>query len=266
MKTLRPMLFFVSLLLVVGMACSLFSANTPTPPPQPPTDQPVQIDEPTSAPEPTEPPVTEAPLPTEPPAPAAQQYFTEEFDNPLSSDWTSQMFYDPQWSDKEKVNVEAKDGFLTWDLNSKAIVYYLFYTAFDYKDVQIEIQADNRGKNNNLVSLLCRYDPKVGWYEFNISNSGVYIIYYAKVLDSGKIQYNRIANGGSNAIKAGLETNNYLVKCQGDELTMNINGAKAISIQDKKYGLRSGGIGLSVTSLNVTPILVEMDWMKVSEP
>ncbi len=176
------------------------------------------------------------------------------------------MFYDPQWSDKEKVNVEAKDGLLTWDLNSKAIVYYLFYTAFDYKDVQIEIQAENRGKNNNLVSLLCRYDPKVGWYEFNISNSGVYVIYFAKILESGKIQYNRIANGGSNDIKAGLETNDYLVKCQGNELSMMINGSKVITIPDKKYGLRSGGIGLSVTSLNVTPILIDMDWMKVSEP
>lgn len=264
MKNLRPLLFLVTLLLVVGLACKFGGGgDTPTQAPPPPTKEPIKVDV-TS--EPTEVPVTEAPAPTEPPVPEAQPFFTEEFDAPLSNDWSSQMFYDSQWSDKEKVNVGTKDGFLVWDLDSKAIVYYLFYTAFDYEDVQIEVQADNRGKNNNLVSLLCRYDPEVGWYEFNISNSGVYVIFYAKIKEGGKVEYNRIANGGSNDIKAGLETNNYLVKCQGNELSMKINGADVITIQDKKYGLRSGGIGLSVTSLNVTPILVEMDWMKVSEP
>ncbi len=67
------MLFFVSLLLAAGMACSFFSGGA-TPTQAPATEQPVKIDEPTTAPEPTEPPATEAP--TEPPAPQAQQFFT----------------------------------------------------------------------------------------------------------------------------------------------------------------------------------------------
>ncbi len=260
------MLFFVSLLLVVGMACA-FLGGTPTPPPQPPTDKPVQIDEPTSAPVvPTEAPVTEAPLPTEPPAPAAQQYFTEEFDNPLSSDWTSFTLYDSNESDLDKVKVEANNGKLVWDLNSKYVYYYLYYGAFEYEDVVVSASADNRGKNNNSVSLICRYDPKVGWYEFNIANNGLYNILFAKVTDTGKIQYNRIANGGSNAIHAGLGVNEYTAKCVGDQLTLTINGGKAINIQDKKYGLRRGQVGVSVSSFNVTPILIEMDWFKISEP
>jgi hypothetical protein len=105
MKNLRPLLFFVSLLLIVGLACSFFGqgGDKPTQAP-PPTDQPIQIDdEPTS--EPTEPPATEPPEPTEPPTPEAQQYFTEEFDNPLSDSWTSFTLYDSNEADLDKVKV-----------------------------------------------------------------------------------------------------------------------------------------------------------------
>ncbi len=264
MKTLRPMFFFVLALLVVTLAC--MPTGTTTPPPA--TEQPIKIDEPTSAPtaEPTEAPVTEAPLPTEPPASQAQQFFTEEFDSPLSSDWSSYTIYDPNESNLDKVKVEAKDGKLVWDFQSKYVYYYLFYGAFKYEDVEISANADNRGKNNNSVSLICRYDPEKGWYEFNVANNGLYTILFAEVTSSGKIRYNRIANGGSKDIKAGLGVNEYSAKCQGDELSLTINGADVISIKDKKYGLRSGQVGVSVSSFNVLPILIEMDWFKVSEP
>ncbi len=264
MKNLRPLLFLVSLLVIVGMACSFFGSNTPTQ--APPTEQPIDQPVVTEAPVVTEPPATEPPTATEPPAPAAQQYFTEEFDNPLSSDWSSFTLYDDTVSDLDKVKVEARDGKLVWDLNSKYVYYYLFYGAYKYEDVVVSASADNRGKNNNTVSLICRYDPEKGWYEFNIANNGLYNILFAEVTASGKINYLRIANGGSKDIRAGLGVNEYTAKCQGDELALTINGAKVISIKDKKYGLRDGQVGVSVSSFNVLPILIEMDWFKVSEP
>jgi Domain of Unknown Function (DUF1080) len=269
MKPLRPMLFLVSLLLIVGMACAFFN-RTPTQ--TPPPEQPTQVDSPTSVPpEPTEVPPTEVPPPTEapatePPAPQAQQFFTEEFDNPLSNDWSVFTITDPNVSDLDKVTVEADNGNLVWNFDSEYVYYYLFYNAFTYDDVTVEVRADNRGKNNNNISLICRYDEKVGWYEFNIANNGLYNILYAEVLESGKISWNRIANGGSNAIHQGKEVNEYSITCQGDELTLHINGDEVISIQDKKYGLNSGQVGVSVSSFNVLPILIEMDWFRISEP
>src|SRR5215211_5904586 len=267
MKPLRPMLFFVSLLLIVGMACSGGS----TPPTQaPPPTQPVQVLPTEDLPEPTEVPPTEAPATeppaTEPPAPQAQQFFTEEFDTPLSGDWSTFTITDPNVSDLDKVTVEADNGNLIWNFDSEYVYYYLFYNAFEYEDVKVEARADNRGRNNNTVSLICRYDENIGWYEFNIANNGLYDILYAEVLDNGKIQYNRVANGGSNSINQGKEINEYSITCQGDELTLNINGDEVISIKDKKYGLRSGQAGISVSSFNVLPILIEMDWIQISEP
>jgi hypothetical protein len=263
MKPLRPLFFFVALILLVGLACG-GGATAPTQPP-PPT-QPVQLAATNPPPQPTQVPPTEAPPPTEPPTPEPQPFFTEEFDNPLSSDWSVFTVSDPNESDLDKVTVEAENGKLVWDFDSKWVYYYLFYGAYDYEDVRLDVRADNRGKNNNFVSLVCRYDPDTGWYEFNIANNGLYNILFAEVLDGGKIRYNRIANGGSNDIKAGLGINEYTAVCEGDELSLDINGADVISIQDKKYGLRSGQVGISVSSENVLPILIEMDWIQISEP
>lgn len=263
MKTVRPLLFFVSLLLIVGLACSFFGdGDTPTQPP--PSERPIQIDEPTSAPEPTEPPATEAP--TEPPTPELQQFFTEEFDAFDPSNWDVFTITASDDADADKVKVTAEDGKLVWDFDSKWVYYYLFYNAFEYEDVQLEARADNRGKNNNSVSLICRYDPDTGWYEVNVANNGLYSILYMELLPGNKIRENRIANGGSNDIKAGLETNEYLVKCEGNEISLAINGQDVITIQDKKYGLSKGQVGISVSSFNVLPILIEMDWFKISEP
>jgi hypothetical protein len=266
MKTLRPLLFFVSLLLIVGMACSFGSQPTTQ---APPPEQPVQVDIATAVPpEPTEVPPTEAPPPTatEPPVPQAQQFFTEEFDNPLSGDWSIFTITDPNASDLEKVTVEADGGNLVWNFDSEYVYYYLFYNAFTYEDVKVEARADNRGKNNNSVSLICRYDEEVGWYEFNIANNGLYDILFAEVLDNGKIRWNRVANGGSNAINQGKEVNEYSITCQGEELTLNINGDEVISIKERNYRLRSGQAGISVSSFDVLPILIEMDWLRISEP
>jgi len=219
-------------------------------------------------PAPTEVPSTEAPPPTatEPPVPQAQQFFTEEFDTPLSNDWSVFTITDPDVSDLEKVTVEADGGNLVWNFDSEYVYYYLFYNAFTYQDVKVEARAENRGKNNNNISLICRYDEEVGWYEFNIANNGLYDILYAEVLDNGKIRWNRIANGGSNAINQGKEVNEYSIACQDDDLTLTINGDEVISIQDKKYGLRSGQAGISVSSFDVLPILIEMDWLRIGEP
>ena len=267
MKTLRPLFFFVSLLLVVGLACS----GGATPPTQaPPPTQPVQVI-PTNPPPPTEVPPTEAPPPTEvvvteEPVPQAQQFFTEEFDTPLSGDWDILTVTGSDKADPDKVTVESQDGKLVWDFDSEYLYYYIFYNAFDYEDAQLAVRADNRGRNNNSISLICRYDPDIGWYEFNIANNGLYDILYGEVKSNGDIAYNRIANGGSNAIKQGKEVNEYEIICKGQELTLMINGDEVTSVTEKNFGLRSGQVGVSVSSFDVLPIIIEMDWVKINEP
>ncbi len=258
----------MALILFVGLACSALGGGAPAPTqPPPPTQAPVQVNPTEAPPRPTEvPPTNEPPAPTEPPVAQAQQFFTEEFDNPLTSDWDVLTVSDSAKADPDKVTVEANDGKLVWNFDSEYVYYYLFYNAFNYDDVRLDLRADNRGRNNNNISLICRYDPNVGWYEFNIANNGLYTIFFAEVKSNGNISYKRIVNGGSNAIKQGKEVNEYGIACKGTELTLYINGDETKSITEKNYGLRSGQVGVSVSSFNVLPILIEMDWIKISEP
>lgn len=263
MKTFKPFLFLTCFVLIVGLACSLGASDTPVPPQQQPPTQPQQ-QPPTQPPQPDPP--TAAPQPTKPPVPQAQEFFTEEFDSPLSDDWSIFTVTGSNSSDPDKVTVEARDGKLHWDFDSEQVYYYLFYNAFEYEDVTVEVTADNRGRNNNSVSLVCRYDPDVGWYEFNIANNGLYDILYAEVDSNGDIGYNLITNGGSNSIKTGRDVNEYSITCEGDELSLRINGDDVKSVTERAYALRSGQVGVSVSSFDVLPIQIEMDLFQVSEP
>jgi len=196
----------------------------------------------------------------------AQAFFAEEFDNPLSGDWTQFLYYDEKVSDPEAITVQTDNGKLVWTVDTKEFDYYLFYKAFSYQDVKMETHYDNRGVNNNYVSLICRYDPKYGWYEFQVASNGLYNIFAMEVLENGKLRENRLANGGSLAIKQGKGINEYAATCQGDQLTLRINGEKVASLTDAKYSMREGQVGIAVSSLNVLPVVIEMDWFKVSEP
>jgi len=248
---------FVALLLAVSLACSVGATPAPisVPTSPPPPDNPQQ---------PTLAPITE---PTqEQPPPQNQQFFTEEFDAPLSDAWSILTVTDSDKSDPEKVIVEPKNGKLVWDFESEYVYYYLFYEGFSYTDVKVEVRADNRGKNKNNVSLICHYDPEVGWYEFNITNGGLYNIYYAEVDSDGRIGYNLIANGGSKEIKQGKDINEYSITCSGNKLSLTINGKEVNAVTEKKFALREGGVGMSVSAFDVLPIQIEMDWFKVSQP
>jgi hypothetical protein len=255
MKTLRPLFLFVVLLLVVGMACSLGSGdNTPVPPQQqatqpPPPPQPVETEAP--------PPVVDEP--TTAPEPVSQQYFTEEFDQ------------DPGWDyfltagDEDKITTEFDNSLMTFDLQETNIYAYYLYEQYEYGDVRIDLRAENRGKNNNNVSLVCRATTD-GWYEFSTEGGGLWYLYAVTINDEKKAVYNRIDNGGASSLKQGKEVNEYGMICDGNEITLIVNGKELKKVEDKEYSLADGGVGFNISSLNVTPIIVEVDWFKTSEP
>ena len=127
-------------------------------------------------------------------------------------------------------------------------------------DVRVDTIASNLGRNNNNVSLLCRYSD-AGWYEFNIANNGEYTILY---YDANINDYRLLFSGGSTLIKMGKDVNEYTAICQGEKLTLGINGVEVRTVSDKN--LKSGYAGLSVSSFNVTPIDVEFDYFVLSVP
>ena len=189
----------------------------------------------------------------------AQAYFTDEFDGGLDNYSYFMMSGD---SDDPDMNIHTDNGALVFDLNNSYLWPYLVYDPYTYQDVDISFEADNRGLNNNNVSIICRYDPDQGWYEFNIANNGLYsILYYDAQVTN---QYKNLFNGGSYSINMGKAKNTYEAVCQGDTLTLYINGVKARSVTDNN--LKEGQIGVSVSSFEDYPILVDINWLTIANP
>ncbi len=183
-------------------------------------------------------------------------FYTDGFDKGIS-DWIQFHFTreEKKIFDKE-APIDTRSGSLQFNINIPKTYIYLFNNQFTYDDVQVEAQFVNHGKNTNYVSLVCRYDPYAGWYEFNVSNAGqVAILRYSNERD-----YVWIGAGGLESIKPGI--NNLMIQCQGDALSLFVNGVKWRTYHDGNY--QRGAIGLSVGSENALPVNVEFSWIKIS--
>jgi hypothetical protein len=237
---------------IVGLACL---GGTPTPTDEPVVIPPVVIDTPVQEPSPEPPPPTEAPI-----QPAAQDFFTEEFDGDISN-WSQVVSSNGADGDTSQANVSVEDGKLIFDLG-KWLIAYVFYDPYIYTDVRLDITVENRGTNINNVLLVCRASEE-GHYLVNIANSGLFAIY---AFDGVKGTYNRIADGGSNKIKAGKEFNDYGLVCIDKTLTIYINGSEVRKYTDNQYVLREGQVGVGVASENQVPVKLEFENVTISQP
>ena len=259
----KPILFLITFIFSIGLvACNTSSSDSPTALPEP-TQEPTE-------PAPTEQVASPVPLPTDTPAPIYEEFYTEDFTGDTSQ-WTY-FLVDANRPAPLRVDedfgtlfVGAKDERYLFKLESEGQWAYVTYGAFEYKNVRLDVVADNRGVNKNSVSLICRYTD-TGWYEFNIANNGLYNIYYAQVLDNNKMVYHPIKNGGANKIKSGKEVNEYSIICEEKTLTLYVNGDERISFEENDYALREGKIGVGVSSFDILPVEVEIDTIIISQP
>jgi S1-C subfamily serine protease len=183
-------------------------------------------------------------------------YYSTEFDAGLD-DWVyfltngeEDNFTAQTINDRMRVQIDAQN---TW-------VYFVF-DQYDFDNVRIDTTAENLGRNNNNVSLICRESP-AGWYEFNIANNGTYTILWFDEVNEN--DYILLYSGGSTEIKMGKDVNEYTAICDGDQLTLGINGVEVRTVEDNN--LKSGRVGFSVSSFNVTPITVAFDHFVASVP
>jgi hypothetical protein len=249
-KTVRPFGFLVVMMAMTSLAC-LGLNRTPTPAPTlppPPTElpqQPTQV-EPTPSPQ------------------AAEKFFTEEFEGNLSN-WTYFNVLGSPETNEAGLNLEVVDGYLSFDITTKELYTYVTYNPFTYKDVAIELRAENQGTNNNAIGMVCRYSDE-GWYEINVQNNGLYKIFAATYNASGDIVYNFLADGGSNKIKVGKEVNDYKMVCKDRTISLYINGFETRVLDDNQYVLPEGQVGFSVASFSDPTVKVRIDWVKISQP
>lgn len=251
MKTFRPLFLFTALILVVGLACGLGGGGSDTPA-QPQQEQP-QSNPPSQPEQPQAPPSNEQS--------SGSAFFTQEFDQ--DPGW---WFFLTEGGEKtDFMTVEFTDSLMIFDFQETGIFAYYMFEDFSYENVRIDIRAENRGKNNNNVSLVCRMSDE-GWYEFSTEGGGLWYLYAVIFNEDDKAVYNRIDNGGAASLKQGKEVNEYGMLCEDDEITMFVNGKELKTRVEDDYSFRDGLVGFNISSLNVTPIILEVDWFKVSEP
>jgi hypothetical protein len=190
----------------------------------------------------------------------APDFYTEEFDTSYNPDnWSS--FTLGSGSDKNLV-IKQEDNYLNFDLGDKNLYVYYMYNPYTYQDVSLTLNAENRGRNNNNVSLVCRMNKDgTQWYEFSVESGGVWYLY---AYDNGK--YNILSNGGTTALKQGKDVNEYKMDCVGSEITMSINGSELKTVKDTTYGYDEGFVGFNISSLNVLPITVNVNWFDIAQP
>jgi hypothetical protein len=247
----------VFILLLLLLYIPFASGVNPAIPPPLVTEQPPLI-EPSSQPSPAP---TEAPV--EQPPSSAEQFFTEEFDGDIEN-WSRLNVPGSKETNVDGLTLETNDSHLVYEFSTKQLYAYLFYEPFEYENVVVEASVENRGMNDNNVTLVCRYSDE-GWYEFNIANSGLYNILYGFYKPDGEISYAFLADGESNKIKSGKDVNTYKIICRDRKLSLYINNTETRVLEDNNYALRNGKVGIGVSSFEQLPIKVEYDWVKVSE-
>ncbi|MEN8172096.1 MAG: hypothetical protein ABFS03_04375 [Chloroflexota bacterium] len=248
----KPFVFLGIFILLVGAAC-LSSSSEPAPP------TPTALPEPTDVPEPTELPVAEdVVIPTEEPS-EALAYYIEEFepDTTTSDNW---LWFTTS-GDENKFDLYTENGKLIFDLQGTNLYTYYVYDPYIYTDVRLDTKAENRGKNTNNVGLLCRISDD-GWYEFSIANNGLWEIW---AYDGYEEKYTSLASGGSTAINMKKGTNEFSIICNGNRLSLFINGVETHVMEERNFVFREGQVGIGVSSFDVLPINIEVDWIAIGE-
>jgi hypothetical protein len=198
---------------------------------------------------------TPTPLPT-----ALPRFFSEEFEGSL-----------PGWSVLQS-NTEAppqtylQDGSLILELSESFSWAYAIIGTETYADVRIDALTQSRASSPEAIGLVCRYDEQAGWYEFNIFGDRTYSVLYGHWLAEGVARYIPIAIDSSQYLNPSGADNEIGLACQDTILWLYINGKLFRKLNETRFLLTEGKVGLSVSSFENTPVDASFDWVRVSEP
>lgn len=251
-----------SLVLLVICAALLLSNCTmlqkePTATPEPTaTDTPV----PTDTPEPTETPVptetttptntlvpTNTPKPTKTATPTPYGYLSPKdyiTDFSAGDGWydfylsplNARPDYDVIYTGKEaEVSIETKQTYVY------LIQDDLWYEEGEAVYVEATINVTD-GPYDNHMSVVCRYTND-GWYEFSIRSGGNWELFTHDTEDG----YKWLDTGATYTINMRHDENTIGMLCDGEELTLFINGERIKTVNDRTRD--EGGVGVSVKTI-----------------
>lgn len=171
------------------------------------------------------------PTPINTPAPFTKVLLKDDFTDP-SSGWDK--MHDSSYtleytSGKYHVLINKQDG------------GQISWPGGNYSDTSAEVDAQQTaGPNDGQFGVACRITDAGGLYSFEFSQDGSYGIYKytnwnSDQLEEGTLSPNTISQNKINHLEG---------VCNGDTLTLLLNGQPLLQVQDSQY--TSGGTGLVV--------------------
>ena len=150
------------------------------------------------------------------------------------------------WVKSDESTVSFFEGGLIMML-SKPNLDIITTNKISYPEMLIQATARKRlGTNDNAYGIVCRYLNDRNYYGFLISSDGYYGIVKVvegeyKLLSSENMEFDE-------SIHQGREENSIVVKCEGNALTLSINGVEKASVIDED--LTTGESGLITGSFS----------------
>ena len=114
-----------------------------------------------------------------------------------------------------------------------------------FDDASVEVNAYlSAGSQDGHFGVLCRYADAASFYYFAISADGYYAIFGRK----GGGELDVLSGDGdgmtfSSIIRTGGQTNNIQAVCQGDELSLYVNGELLETVVDSTHSRGDVGLG-----------------------
>lgn len=118
------------------------------------------------------------------------------------------------------------------------------YPGRDFGDVSIEVDARvASGAQDAHYGILCRYQDADSFYYLAVSADGYYAIF--RRAEGGMEILTGDGSGmlSSSHIKAGTQVNRVLGVCDGDELSLYVNGQWLATVTDDEYAQGDVGLG-----------------------
>ena len=163
---------------------------------------------------------------------------------------------------------KSAEGTMDYDGGAFRIVVNALQVSFwstphkDFSDVRLEVDAGKiAGPDENRIGLICRYAGNQ-YYFFVISSDGYYGIGFfnngqAALLGQSEMQ-------SSNQIKTGASINHLRADCNGDALSLYVNGSQLAQVHDPN--LKHGDVGLLAGTFSHPGVDVIFDNFVVSKP
>jgi hypothetical protein len=125
-------------------------------------------------------------------------------------------------------------------------------------DVSIEVDARvASGARDGHYGVLCRYQDADGFYYFAVSADGYYAIFRRAEGDMKILAGDGSGMLSSPHIKTGTQVNRVLGVCDGEELSLYVNGQWLATVTDDAYAQGDVGLGASSGPQGVTRIVFD---------